>query len=487
MKNLTITLLIATLLAGAAQAQRSVPGRESLSDFRPLGEYRLWTFIQRDSVLGTVTSTVDRETEIDGIEGWVLTERLELDFTKTDGENRFEIQGEHYVAEDGRYLGDDLRLNINDQLGAIELERDDDVIEGQVSRGERSQDVSVPVSPGRFAFDPYMADQLEIFFALRGLTVGEVIEDSVFVPRDLMTVPIRAQVGEFSWVQLYKGVFDSVVTVYLEQPVPAELSINRNLHLRKINYRMQDMRVYLDIVRQQPRSPAPSLSFGLILRMIPKYVAFAIIGLIGLFLYAGSAIRRGKLWIALLLGGVAFLVVALVQLPLQNYIFATLYRPRLEAGSLALPWALLAVLPAGLIQEGLKLLGIYAVDRMRRITAYQGMAVGAAVGAGLGIVEACYLDTVVADTALFTWAFLQRVILILFHATTGALIGRAFLVGRNLLWGVVGLTVLLNMVLRLFPVMVQAQWMDAGLVNIAGGFLVVILMLWAVMWQRRLA
>ncbi|HOD67353.1 MAG TPA: hypothetical protein PKM94_11770, partial [candidate division Zixibacteria bacterium] len=184
---------------------------------------------------------------------------------------------------------------------------------------------------------------------------------------------------------------------------------------------------------------------------------------------------------------VGFALVAFVQLPFQDYLFEALYRPRVAAGSTALPWALLVVLPAGLIQEGLKLLGVVAVGQWRRIPAHYGMATGAAVAAGLGIIEACYLDTVIIDPQLFTWPFLQRVLIILFHATTGALIGQAYFASKRLLWGVLGLAVALNMILRAMPILVQARLMDAGLVNITTGFLVVLLMLGAVVWQRRAA
>ncbi|HOD66356.1 MAG TPA: hypothetical protein PKM94_06645, partial [candidate division Zixibacteria bacterium] len=306
MKNLWWTLAAVLLGAGAASAQRAVAPRPSLEAFRPVGEYRLWTFIQKDTVLGTIASTVERTVEIGGLRGYALREDFLLDFTKRSGENRFAAAGEHFVGADGAYLGDDLKLNVNGQEGRINVKRKGDVIRGLVGQGRQRREATVTVPSGMFAIDNYMADQFEIYFALRGLTAGETIDDSIFVPRDLLAAPLRGRVTNFSWVQLYKGVFDSVFTVQLDQPVPVELYINRELHLRKLNYRAQDMRVYLDVVREQAELVKPRLTLGALARMIPKYLVFALIGLVGLVLYAGSAVRRLTLWLGALTGAVGF-------------------------------------------------------------------------------------------------------------------------------------------------------------------------------------
>ncbi len=470
--------------AGVAEAQRSIPARPSFGAYRQVDDFRVWTFLQKDSVIGTLTSRVDRAEEINGAAGFAVFEELNLDFTKVGGEHALSVRGEHFVAANGSYLGGELQLSVGGQEGTIGVKRRGGELVGEASRGGQEQQVSHALPAGIFAIDNHMADQIELYFALRGLTEGQVINDSIFVPRDMLVAPIRGQVVGWQWQELYKGVLDSVFLVRLEQPAPMELFINRALLLRKINIPTQDMRVYLDVVRKEERTGPPPFSIGRLVKLIPQYVVFALVGLVGVVLFASRFLRQGTIWLAMLVGGVAVVIVALVQVPLQEFLFEKLYRPRMQDGVAAL-WALVAVLPAGIIQEGLKLLGISGVERMRRFPARAGMAVGAAVGAGLGVIEAGYIQTVVGETDLFTLAVLQRVLFVLFHATAGALIGRAYELGGRVLWLVLAAAVAGNAVLRLMPMFLQTGGADMGLLSILSGILVVAFMLWGVVWQRR--
>ena len=484
MRRLLLLFTACLMFSATAEAQRSVPPRPTFSAYRQVDDFRLWTFLQKDSVIGTLTSRVDRAKEIHGVAGFALTEELTLDFTKVGGEHALNVIGEHYVAGDGSYLGSEIELSIGGQEGKLEVKRRGGELVGEIGRGRQEQKVSMGIPSRVLAIDNHMVDQFELYFAMRGLTEGDVIDDSIFVPRDMLMAPIRGQVIGWQWQELYKGVLDSVFVVRLEQPSPMELFINRGLLLRKINIPLQDMRIYRNVVRKESRPGPPPFSFGRMVTQIPQYVVFVLAGLVGMLLFSGGLLRQGTIWLAMLVGGIAVVVVALVQVPLQEYLFAQVYRPRMQGG-MAIFWGLVAVLPAGVIQEGLKLLGILLLRRWRRFPIEASMAVGAAVGAGLGVIEAAYIQTVVGETDLFTWGVLQRVLFVLFHATSGALIGRAYRVGGKMLWLVLGATVAGNAVLRLLPMFLQGGRVDAGMLSIVSGMLVVGYMLWGVMWQRR--
>ncbi len=477
----------ACLLAipGLVQAQRAVPGRSSVEAHRSMGEIRIWTFIQDDSTIGVLRSQVAGETEIDGISGYVIEEELTLDFTKVGQVSQIQVTGEHYIAADGSYLGDDIRVTVGERTGQLEMERDGARIVGKGRSGETSRDIDVPFAPGGFAIDNYMIDQYELYFAARGLREGDKIEDTIFVPRDQLTTVIKGEVVGWQWQQLWRGVLDSVFYVQLTQPATMQLFINRDLSLRKLYVPSQDLRVYLDVVTVQEQAQVESFGLSKIVTLIPHCLMYLVIGFVAILLFAGAQLRSPTVWLAAGVGGVSFVIIVLVQFPIQNYLFENVFGPRSGAGWSALPAAFLAVLPAGIVQEGLRLLGVFVMDKWRIIGRSRLPAIGAAIGGGMGIVEACYLDSVVPEALLFDWAFLQRILFIFFAATAGTFIGYGYRRAGTALWKWLLIALVLNVLLRLLPVFAQLRVMDSGLIYLTTGFIVVVLMLVGVMVLRR--
>ena len=94
MKTALTLALSLMILAGSASAQRTVPGRSSLEAHRPLGEIRIWTFVQDDSTIGTLRSQIVDKTSIEGTPGYVIEEQLNLDFTRVGLNNTIHMAGE---------------------------------------------------------------------------------------------------------------------------------------------------------------------------------------------------------------------------------------------------------------------------------------------------------------------------------------------------------------------------------------------------------
>lgn len=488
MRTTIITACLLALLSGTGQAQRSTPPKGSFESYRPIGELRLWTFLQDDSTIGRLISTVSEVDEVDGRDAYVVRNQLSLDYTKVGGQVVLDVTGDYYYAADGSLLGNDINLKINDQEGGIRLEREGDSLVGTASRGDQETDASVGLPAGLFAIDNDMVDQYELYFALHGLEEGQVIDDSIFVPRDMRVAPLQGEVIGYTWQQLYQGVLDSVYVVRLRQPAAQELFINDDLHLRKINIPTRDMRVYLDVVRQKPeieKKLEASFSIGRFVKLLPHYALYLVIGLLSAALFLGRAFRRKVVWYGLGVGAAAFVVIALVQLPLQKYLHAALYVPRMDGGTGAIGWAILSILPAGPIQEGLKLLSIGLVTRIRRASPEVLPFVGAMAGAGLGILEACYLDSVVPEAVLVSWALFERAFLILFHVSTGVLLGWAFARGGRTLGLTLLVTMLTNTVIRTLPALLPLRILDQGLLNLLMAFIVVVVAISALVVYRR--
>jgi len=269
---------------------------------------------------------------------------------------------------------------------------------------------------------------------------------------------IKGEVKEWCFQELYANHYDSVFLVKLTEPTPQELFFNAQSRLVKINIPEQKMRIYLDVVRQDAtpeEAYGPSFGVREFFRLLPNYMVYLVIGLIWASLLAGRWYSRSLSHLALAAGAAAFLVVALIQLPIQRYLFMRWYVPSLADGGLAIVPALAALIPAGLVQEGLKLLGVWLFGRSGRITGSQFAVAGALFGAGLGMVEACYLDSVVPGLELFSWSLVERAFMLLFHSTSGALIGWSWAArGRVLVVSLSGL-VLANTGLRCLPLFVQ--------------------------------
>ena len=485
MKKLLIAPLLVLSVVAGAFAQRSVPGKPSFEAYRPLNEHRVWTFMQKDSTIGTLSSRVVGTREIDGNPGYIIQEELDLDFGKIGSAPLLRLSGEHYVGYDGSYLGDDFDLTIGELEGRVELRRDGQVIRGSMRQAGRRDDVEVSFRRDGKSVDNYMFDQYELYFASQGLTEGETVNDTVFVPRDASLAPIVGEVVGWTWQQLYRGVYDSVFVVRLQQPAPMELFINADLALRKVNIPTLDMRVYLDAARVERRPEEPGLTWGRVVDTLPMYLVYVLVGLLGVLLFAGREMRRRPVWLGLAAGAVSFVLVGLVQMPLQKSIFDQLFGADAPIGFMAFVLALAASAPAGPIQEGLKFLGAAFFSRGRDWSRMRLMAVGTAFGGGLGIVEAAYLDTVVPVTTEADGALLMRLLFVLFHATTGGLIGYGLGTGKRTTAQVIAVTMLLNVVLRGLPIVVQIGVMEYTLVALLSGLVVVLLMLWAIILQRR--
>jgi len=488
MKMQILVLLLASLfVCPGLVAQRVLDKAPSVEKFRPIGEVRLWTFVVKDSAIGRLISTVSGRKKVNGIDGVTLTERLNLDYNMIGSPMKIEIEGDHFVSLNGYYLGDKRTITVNEQTEKQEVERDGDRIEGYFTRAGKKNDQEMACPEATFAIENNFPDQYELFFAMHDLQVGQTIEDSVLEPQTMLMTHIKAVVEDFSYTQIHSRLSDSVFLVNVFEPQPMDLFITKDGSLLKMDIPGTRTKVYLDAVRRPQASAAQQqkLSWSKLAGLVPNYILFVVFGFISVLFFIGSGYRWRSSYLALIAGVVVFWLILFTQVPLQRYLVQRFLLPAIKSGDSLYLLGILPGLAAGVIQEALKLLSIFATARLLKLRSNQLVAIGAMVGVGFGIMEGCYLESMVPTGGQFSWNLLERAFLILFHVTSGGLIGY-FLSGRTwkLIVVALGLTVC-NATFRYVPLFVQQEVVNVQVMHLAIAFVSVGLLLVAMLLMKR--
>jgi len=489
--------LLAVAVPGSAQPdstgrRTSVAASPDFGAYRPLGEFRLWTLIVRDSVVGKYTSTVTGTTVVDGLSGYVIKEELNVDMSRAARPGnavRYRLSSERQVAADGTYFGDVMDFTVNDDTARIELRREGPSLEGSVRQGGRETPQSIAFDPPVFAVDNLLFDQLELFLAMQDIVVGDTLRATLFVPRDLATAPLTASVESFQYYQLYRGVFDSVFVIKFLQPQAMVAYFSPLKRLLKIHVVASQVKAYLDIVRKEPPPPPRTSASETATRMVslvPGYIVYALLGLLSAALFVGDQYRRKLTYLALLVGAGGFLLTTITLLPLQFWLLRTVLIPGAARGGSPYWLGLLPALAAGIIEELLKLALLVGTAAVAKLAAERVRGVGTALGAGFGILWACHLATI-SNSDPFSWALLERGFTILFHAVSGAWLGRALYLrsAQHRWWPVVILLVATNALLHYLPVFVQQGVISAVVLHLLVPTLVLALALAALMSFRK--
>ena len=482
---ITIILLISTAFS---QAPRSVPASPDFASYRPVGEIRGWTFIAKDSALGQLISTVEKETEIDGIEGYEISQILQLDYTKIDMERVMRIRSRHSVSQKGHYLGDKMVIDVNEETEELELEKDGNKFEGFFTRGASTFDQEINCPENIFAADILFLDMYESFLAMRDLKVGDTIFDSVFVPQTMLFEKVQAIVEHFGLISLYNKVKDSVFVIRFVQPQVMIFYFSPEKRLVKAEFLAQQMKAYLDIVRRVPPEMLSqrSFTFQQFMKSLPHYGVFLLIGVVGLMFFAGADIYRHNLYIYMLAGGASYIIAVFTQVPLQSFLTQELFLPNVSAGHSPLLWAAIPALPAGVIQELIKLTVIVLTFRFLKMGKRNPLLIGGAIGAGFGIVEASFLLSHMPDTPIWSANLVERGFILLFHAVSGVMLAAVLLFKSKKKKGaIIAIVVLANSFFRYMPVFVQSNFIDAELLYIFIPIIPIALLLYGVYLVKK--
>ena len=352
-------LFVLFLLPLSLLAQVHLDKSVEFKSFRPIGEQRQWTFIQKDSAIGTLQSKVVDEININGVSGYRINQKLELDYSKIGIDRKIIVKGDFFVSTDGFYLGDKKSILFNEQNEQFELSLNSKKLEGYFTRSGNEVEVVKDNFDNIFAFDNNFIDQLEIILSFSDLIVGKNIEFEYFEPQTQLESNFRGVVEKFSYKKLHTRLADSVYTINVSQPLPMTIYFSKQKKIQKIDIPSQKMKIYLDYVydekkiqKQQPT--APQFTIKTLLRLIPNYFLSIVFGLIGISLYIGGNYKNKQLYLIFGIGIIAFIINSFIQYPLQSSLTDRFILPAIRNGESIFLVSIIPVLTTGFVQEIIK-------------------------------------------------------------------------------------------------------------------------------------
>lgn len=482
-------LFIFCWLLGASvfgQDLKSTPAANSVIDFRPIGEQRVWTFVSRDSVLGRLISTVKEKKTINDRDGLTIQQELGIDMSKIGGMPLARISAERWFSLQGYYLGEETKLTAEDQTNELKLEVDEGRLTGYFTRGKEKVEQNIPWPADRFAFDSYFPDELELFFARHGLTVGTTFQDSTFSPQTMLMSPIAGSIENFIYTELYKGRFDSVYVIRLTQPEEYTLLITPDYRLLRMDFPGIRLRAYLDRVAkpQVPTAGAPvvpqRMTPLMLIMRLAHWAVYLILGTAILLFFVRRQYRPWPNWVGLVAGCVAYVIVIFVQFPIQEWMILHWIGPRIGTGGNVLALGAIPSLIAGLLQQALLLAVILLVARQYRPAKGKLPLIGAFVGAGFAIAEAFYQT---APGPLLSWQLFERSFMLLLHISAGYLIGYLMALGRGLMVGWI-LLVVANALVRYLPLLLPQRMVTVQTLHFVLAFVALIVAAVAILVGR---
>lgn len=457
-------------LAGLAarQTPRTVKGVETIEQFRPVSDQRIWTFVSRDSALGQLVSRVEEKIEVDDEAALRLVGGIRVDFRRIGGQTAITTRTEYKISSRGEFLEDNLTFPVTeDKSEELRLTRHGKKLEGYYTRNGAQVPQTIDWPRGYQALDGNFVDQLEIYLATRDLTEGALISDTLFVPQLLSFTSVRAQIGGVEWRELWKGRFDTVIGVHFIEPQQMSAFMTLDHRLIRVDFPGQQYRVFQDVVQKAPSATSqsapqtqkPKLGTVGIITLAMDYLAFAVFAALVLLVVATRAFRWSDSYVGLLFGAIVFGLVLITQIPAQKYVVANLLIPGLRQGESLYFLGILPALVGGVLQELLKLLGIFAVQYHRQTPATKLIYIGAFVGAAFGIAEAIYITQPVP---IGSWVIFERVTKIAFHIASGALLAVALESVSEKKYLIIGGTMLANTVIFYLPVFAQQAAVSPG-------------------------
>ncbi len=481
MKKFLSILYILIAITAVTHAERSVTGFNDMKQYREIGDYRLWTFIAKDSTIGTLTSTVKEQVSINDVDGYAIEQHLKLNFAKISTNLNFDITNRHFVADNGMYLGDNMKLTINDQTAEINLKRNKNRLQGFITRNGAKIEQNIELGNIKFAFESNYIDQLELLLASLDLTVGTQIDDTIFMTQSLIKAQIYGVVDDFRNIRLYNEVFDSAFVIEFTYPTMMTAFFTPDKRLAKLIIPSQELKIYQDAVanplkrklaaqKAAEQSKAKPTQLGAKKSLSKLFVVFFLytaIGILVTLFLKKSWYKQSMSYVVFAIGGCLYLVIPITQIPLQEYLFTEYFVPHvLDAGESALLWGILPAITAGIIQEVLKCLGIVLLFNFLATKKKMYIVRGAIIGFGFGLVEAAYLASGTPTSLLFGVNLVERIFLLIFHIAAGAFIAYALKDGLKKLVPYILLTICINSIFRYLPIFAQNKTLTPELLGI---------------------
>jgi hypothetical protein len=462
-------LLLLGLSADVFAQVASVPAAATFEAFRKVGESRVWTFEVERQTIGSLTSTVKGKTEIDDVDGYVISQRLVLDFSKSGSELTMKADGEQYVSESGYYLGCKLDLTVNGQTSILEINRDGDRLEASVKGETGTTESAIPFPNSGFGYESFFVDLFELYFAMHGVAVEQTYADTLFSVQSMLPINFNASCLDYKWQGLFTGKFDSVFVVNVALPENYRLFLNKSHHLAKAEMPDRKLKIYLDYVgpaRGSQRNQEPGFTLTGLLRALPViaiYLAFAALVLVPL---GWRGWRSRTSYMAFAAGNVAFILVPFVLHPLQKWAVDGIVIPGARRGESLFVLALLPALIAGVILTAIFTAAFISLKKTLTAESPRLSVTGAFFGAGFGLAESILLAATIPTGYFFSMMLVERSAFVVLYATIGALLGRAVQQDAHAIVQSAVASLLIITLFRYLPVLVQQRIVELNLMYV---------------------
>ncbi len=423
-----------------------------------VGESRDYVYKLGDVLIGTQTATF-REVRQSSSFGLVAVFDMssEQNLAAVGEDRRLSYTCEIHYAVNGTPVAYEATYVENYDTSSIRFELRGNLLQGTSHGISEDTVVSMSVPPGTFICDQNFVAHWQMVVGTIPMSGEEGRKLDIVVPRAARRVPIIGRVTGSELVR--REGRDVPCTLFEIREGNLKLYVDSTATLlRAIDTRrnlVMDLVAELENVEQPQKSGFPSMA------RIGVWIVFAVVALVFIRIFAAPAFRDRWLWVLFVVTGLAFLLVIYVQAPLQREILKAAFK---SFGTGAVLASFLSALIAALFQESIKYGALrgylhFASERPRLLTL---VMYGAAAGIGFGFVESCWLAPDLAVTGLSVFASVvlaERVLFIVFHASTGAILG--FGIGRRmdlLFWL---LAVILHFFARFLFVLLTTGHVDA--------------------------
>lgn len=492
MKKLSIFILAIVLCLPAYLSARSTTGFDTLTDYRPVGELRLWTFVKDDSTIGTLISTIVAEDKINEIDAIIINQRLSLDYNKIGTPYKMSITNDHLVSLAGHYLGDRMNLVINDQNERMEMTREGTNLSGFYTRDGNKIDQERKLASDIFAVESNFLDLYELYWASKDLTSGMTVSDTLYMFQTMTVTPLEATVTDFVRIRLYNEVFDSVFVINYTQPDEMIHYVTADKRLVKAIIPNQNTKAYLDLVKAPPqKSSSTNQTKQFSINKSPMKISISIliyffIGMLTFIFLAKKIYNQANIYLALVVGAFSYLIIIFTQNPIVTYLVENIFVPKvISGGESPFIWGALPALAVGILQEPLKLLALYGLATWGGFNKKYYLALGALLGIGFAVAEAGYLANGVDSSLLFGLLLIERASIIIFHVISAAIYGHMLLKSIKSVLSALLIAILINFSLHYLPVFLQTRIATQDLMTVLFALISIFYLLGAMIYFKK--
>lgn len=460
----SITRKSCLIIALMILLQASMASAAGIATVWESGQERTYRFSIGSAPIGTHTAKLIGSESVPGVGNVYLFEmNVMIDMTALGQSFRADLLCSLYCDARGnpkRYISEYVR---NGERTTLHANIMNDVFAGSGTGSEFDTTFSLNLPPRTSLADNNFISQWEIAFYSVDLTVGTTQKIDILVPQLLKRIPMDVTIAGREQIQFGDETIECTV---------ARIDLIKNVFyiaddgrlLRVVDTRQN---LIIELMTESEVSEAPestSIFWSTIHKRAMIWAFYAAIAMACIMMLARGSLSRADYWLLFAMSGITFALVVYIQAPIQQRLAGIVFRAVGSVGLGAYVAAFVIAAVSGLFQESFKTLLIWfrwnqAGDRPNLTSM---IALGAMVGAGFGMVEACWLTGGIYAAGaldLVSLGVWERLITIIFHTAMGALLGYG--IGRKLIWQYLTITVILHSFGNFAIVFVRHGYIDA--------------------------